>query len=180
MEEKKAVDVCRQFFIGDGAKKLLTPDLTAEQYLQLLVKEKQYVDAIRMLAFALPTRQAILWASFCAREFSQANASDKSSAALETVDKWLAKPSDENRREAMKAAEQAEFDTPAGSAALAVFFSGGSIAPPDAPVVAPQESLTPNSVFSAVMLAAVSREPEKAEEKYKAFLTEGQKIAAQP
>ncbi len=177
MEQKKAAEVCRQFALGDVAKKLLTPEQTAEQYLQMLIQNKQYVDAVRVLAYALPTRQAIVWATSCARQFSDANPSDNFAAAVEAVDKWLAEPNDENRRAAMKAAEQAEFGTPAGSAALAVFFSGGSLAPPDAPVIAPQEYFAQNAVVGAVLLAALLKEPEKAEDKYKAFLMEGQKIA---
>lgn len=178
MEEKKAIDVCRHFALGDGARKLLAPELTVEGYLQLLIKEKQYVDAVRVLAYSLPTREAIVWANWCARKFSQENPSEKFSTALGAVEKWLAEPNDENRRAAMKAAELAEFGTPAGSAALAVFFSGGSIAPPDAPEIAPQENLGPNAVVGTVLMAAVLKEPEQAEAKYLAFLAAGQKIAA--
>ncbi|HAF13949.1 MAG TPA: hypothetical protein DCK99_09680 [Blastocatellia bacterium] len=178
MDEKKAAEICRQFYLGDVARKLLTPDLTAEEYLQLLIQNKQYVDAVRVLAYALPTRQAIMWASWCARQFSEANPSDSFSAALADVDKWLAEPNEENRRAAMKAAERVEFGTPAGSAALAVFFSGGTLGPPDAPVIEPQKYLTPNAVVGSVLLAALLKEPEKAEQKYQAFIAEGQKIAA--
>jgi hypothetical protein len=38
--------------------------------------------------------------------------------------------------------------------------------------------MMPNSVFNAVMLSVLSKEPEKAEAKYKTFLAEGQKLAA--
>ncbi len=128
---RKAAEICQQFCLGEVAKKLLTPELTAEAYLP-----------------------------------------------LQAVEKWLAEPTDENRRSAMKAANEAEFSTPAGSAALAVFFSGGSIAPPDMPAVPPESSITPNSVAGTVMLAAVLKEPEKAQEKYQLFLAEGLKIAS--
>jgi hypothetical protein len=177
MEEKKAIEVCSHFALGEVAKKLLAPDLKADEYVQVLIKNKQYVDAVRVLAYSLPTREAIVWASRCARQFSQKNPSDKFSAALDAVEKWLGEPNDENRRAAMKAAELAEFGTPAGSAALAVFFSGGSIAPPDAPEIAPQENLGPNAVVGTVLMAAVLKEPEQAEAKYQAFLAEGQRIA---
>ena len=178
MEEKKAVEVCRHFHLGDAARKLLRPELTAEQYLELLIQNKQYADAVRVLAYALPKRQAIVWANECARQFSETNPSDKFSTALEAVNKWLVEPNDENRRAAMKAAECAEFGTPPGSAALAVFFSSGSLAPPDAPVIPPQEYLTPNAVIGSILMAALLKEPEKAEDKYQVFLAAGQKIAA--
>lgn len=178
MTDQKAAEVCSQFYLGDGAKKLLSPDLSADQFIKVLIQKKEYVDAIRVLAYALSTTQAIAWAKLCADQFSRADNSEKFAAALAAVDQWLADPSDENRRSAMTAAQQAEFGTPAGSAALAVFLSGGSIAPPEMTPVEPAETMARNAVFNAVMLAALSREPEKAETKYQIFLAEGQKLAA--
>lgn len=178
MKDKKASDVCSHFALGDAAKKLLTPELTAEKYLGLLIQNKQYLDAVRVLAYGLPIKDAITWGNSCARQSSQLNPAEKLSAALDAVDKWLAEPTDDNRRAALKAAEQAEFSTAAGSSALAVFLSGGSLAPPDAPEVPPQEYQASNVVAGAVLLAAIANEPEKAETKYQAFLEQGQKIAA--
>ena len=179
MENKKAADVCTQFYLGDGAKKLLTPDLSAEEFVKLLTQKKEYVDAIRVLAYALPKQTAIKWASACAQHFAQSHGSDKSAAALEAVHKWLAEPSDENRREAKRAADEAEFTTPAGSTALAVFLSGGSAAPADKPAMEPHQTMMPSTIFGGVMLAVLSKEPEKAEEKYNAFIAEGLKLATQ-
>lgn len=180
MEERKATEICRQFYLGDQAKQLLTPELTAEQFLRVLIENKQFVDAVRVLAYALPKEKAIAWASFCARQFSTANPSDESLAALGAVERWMSEPNEENRRAAMTTAERAAFGTPAGSAALAVFFSGGSIAPLAAPFTAPEQNMLPSSVFNAVMLAVLSKEPDKAEEKYSLFLAEGQKLASKP
>ena len=78
----------------------------------------------------------------------------------------------------MTAAERAEFGTPAGSSALAVFFSGGSIAPPDGPIIPPEKYQAANAVVGAVLLSVILREPEKAENRYQAFLDQGRKIAA--
>jgi|SRR5215831_5289314 len=178
MKEKKAIEVCSHFALGDTAGRLLTAELTADKYLELLIQNKQYIDAVRVLAYALPLREAITWSNSCARQSSGPNPAEKLTAALDAVDRWLAEPSDDNRRAAMKAAEQAEFSTAAGSAALAVFLSGGSLAPPDAPVVPPEKYQASNAVAGAVLLSVIAKEPEKAEAKYQAFLEQGQKIAA--
>src|SRR6266404_5996225 len=143
---KKAAEVCQNFCLGETAEKLLTPELTAEGYLQLLMQQEQCLDAVRVLAYGLPATDAIRWACSCARQHAGANPPEKISTALQAVEKWLAESTDENRRSAMKAANEAEFSTPAGSAALAVFLSGGSIAPPDMPAVPPEPSIMPNSV----------------------------------
>ncbi|PWT92723.1 MAG: hypothetical protein C5B55_05795 [Blastocatellia bacterium] len=177
MEAQKATDVCRKFYLGDVGKKLLSGEQTTDQFVELLVQNKQYIDAIRVLAYALPTKTAIAWANRCARQFLQ-ESPDESSAAAEAVDKWLAEPNEENRRAAMKAAETATFSTPAGSAALAVFLSGGSIAPPDAPETNPQDDMAPNAVVGSVMLAAVLKEPEKAEARFQSFVADGRSLAS--
>ena len=97
--------------------------------------------------------------------------------ASDAVDRWITEPSDENRRDAMRAAEAAEFGTPSGSAALAVFFSGGNIAPTEEQVVQPQDYLAPNAIVGSVLLAATLEAPEKSEAKFQAFIAEGLKFA---
>jgi hypothetical protein len=59
-----------------------------------------------------------------------------------------------------------------------VFFSGGSLAPPNVAEVPPPDHLSPGAVAGAVMLAAVAGEPAKAEEKYKKFLAIGADVAS--
>ena len=73
----------------------------------------------------------------------------------------------------MRAADQAEFGTAAGCAGLAAFFSGASLAPADAPPVPPGEYLAAKAVAGAVILSAVSEDPEKAGERFRAFIEQG-------
>ena len=82
-------------------------------------------------------------------------------------------PKDEKRRAAFPAAEAAGIGTPAGCAAAAAYFSGGSLAPPDLPVVPPRRHVTGGLVAAALTLAAVIKQPEKAPEKHAAFLRTG-------
>jgi hypothetical protein len=59
---------------------------------------------------------------------------------------------------------------------MAAFWSSGSMGPATAPPVPPADHLTGHAAAGAVMLAAVARQPEKAPEKYKAFLQIGKEI----
>jgi hypothetical protein len=77
----------------------------------------------------------------------------------------------------MPAAEAATFGTPAGCAAVAAFWSGGSLGPPNVPAIPPGEYLTAHGVAGAVMLAAVAPEPEKAPGKYRGFLALGVEVS---
>lgn len=174
---KTAAEVCKHFPLEEAAKKLLRDGLTPAQFLTALIEQQQFPDAVRLLAHALPKREAVWWACLCARAVAGSNPPPLIAAALQAAEKWVVDPSEENRRAAMPAAEAAEFKTPAGCAAVAVFWSGGSLGPPNVPVIPPGEYLTAHGVAGAVMLAAVQSEPEKAPEKYRKFLAQGIEVA---
>jgi hypothetical protein len=174
---KTAAEVCKHFPLGEEAKKLLGDGLTPAQFLTALIEKQQFPDAVRFLAHALPKREAVWWACLCARATAGPNPPAPIAAALQAAEKWVVDPSEENRRAAMPAAEAAEFKTPAGCAAVAAFWSGGSLGPPNVPAVPPGEYLTAHGVAGAVMLAAVQAEPEKAPEKYRQFLAQGIEVA---
>jgi hypothetical protein len=174
---KTAAEVCQHFKLEEEAQKLLRDGQTPAQFLDTLIAKQQFPDAVRFLAHALPKREAVWWACQCSRAVAGPNPPPKIAAALQTAEKWVADPSEENRRAAMPAAEAAELKTPAGCAAVATFWSGGSLGPPNVPVVPPGEYLTAHGVAVAVILAAVQTEPQKAPEKYKKFLAQGIEVA---
>lgn len=165
--------LCSVAELGPEALALARPDLHPQDYINLLLEKKLFPDAVRFVAHALPKREAVWWGWVCARRAAGDNAPPKIKAALEATEKWIAQPTEEHRRAAMTAANQADVGTSAGCAGLAAFFSGGSLAPPEAPVVPPGEYLTAKAVSGAVIFAAVSQEPEKAPEKFKSFVAQG-------
>jgi hypothetical protein len=177
VSDRTAAEVCRRFQLGEEAAKLLRDDLTPWQYLDLLLQKQQYLDATRFLAHALPKREAVRWACLCARDVSGTNPPPQIAAALQAAERWVADPSEDNRCATMPAAEAAAFSTPAGCAAVAAFWSGGSLGPPNVPVIPPGEHLTAHAVASTIILAAVLMEPEKAAEKYRKFLAQGLDVA---
>jgi hypothetical protein len=174
--EQNATEVCKRFALSDAAKQLLQDHLTLLPFLQVLVSRELFLDALRLLAHALPKREAVWWACRCAR-LERAELPPAEAAALEAAEAWVKDPSEANRRAAQAAAEAAEFTTPAGCAAIAAFWSGGSLSPPEAPVVPPGETLTAQGVANAVLMAAEARQPEKAREHYSQFFTEGIGVA---
>jgi hypothetical protein len=180
--------------LSDEARALLRPEWPSRPYLEALVAAGHLVDAIRFLAWALPRREAVWWACQCIRAANPTVAASGSlagsqpttgpvvatedAAALVAAEKWSSSATEDHRRAAFAAAEAAKFETPAALAALAAFWSGGSLAPPKLPVVPPAEKLCPEAIGNAVILAGVLHEPEKADEKYRAFLQLGQDVAA--
>ena len=173
----RAAEVCATFALDEEARPLLKDGATPEAFFAELAARELHAEAARFLAHALPKREALWWACQCVRLACPAPPPEQK-AALEAAEKYVEVPTDSNRRAAMTAAEAADFGTPAGCAAVAAFFSAGSLAPPDLPPVPPPEHLAARSVANAVVLSAVYAEPEKAPEKYKQFLDLGRAVAA--
>jgi hypothetical protein len=162
--------------LGEEAMALLRPDLHPLDFVALLMEKALFPDAVRFIAHALPKREAVWWGWVCARRAAGENPPPKIKAALDATEKWIAQPSEDNRRLAMAAAEKAELGTAAGCAGLSAFFSGGSLAPPDAPPVPPGEFLAAKAVSGAVIFAAVAKEPERAPERFKSFVAQGVEV----
>ena len=173
----RARDVCAHFDLSEEAKGLLDDVIAPAAFLELLIEKGHLMDAIRLLAFALPKREAVWWACLCAREMLAQDAPPALDEVIKAAETWVYKPTEENRRLAMEKAEKAGFDKPASWAAVGAFWSGGSMAPPAAPVVPPAETLTAKAVSGAILLAAVQREPERAAERHRQFLDDGIDIA---
>lgn len=94
-------------------------------------------DALAFTIHALPALQAVNLACRCAREVG--NVESKFVSALEAAEAWVANPSDKRRRLAFDVAEKVGFKSAASFAALAAFWSGGSIAPEGGhPIPAPR------------------------------------------
>jgi hypothetical protein len=143
-----------------------------------LIEHAHFQDATRVLAHALPRRVAVWWACRCVRAVLDDRASPQDVAALQAAETWIREPSEEHRRASMTAAEATELCTPAGWVAVAAFWSGGSLAPPDVPAVPPGACLSTHAVSGAVMLAAVWRDPAHAPDMYAAFFAQGKALMA--
>jgi len=145
--------------------------------LAAIVRLGMMADAARFMAHALPKREAVWWACMCARATDPAPA-PPDAEALAAAEAWVRRPEEDLRRAAMARAEAAGFRSAEAWAAVGAFWSGGSMAPPGQPVVPPADHLTGVAVAGAVSLAAVRREPERAEATFRRFVESGLDIAA--
>jgi hypothetical protein len=162
--------------LGEEAMTLLTPELSHRAFVQKLVEGEQHPDAVRYLAHALPKREGVWWAWVTAKRAAGAEPPSKIKDALDATEKWIAQPTDPNRRVAFEKAEAADLGTPAGCTGAAAFFAGESMAPPNLQAVPPGEWDTAKAITGAVMMAVVEKEPEKAKEKYQAAIQQGLEV----
>ncbi len=135
-----------------------------------LLGAKDLNPAVQFLAFALPPREAVWWACLCARDQLREPVPEALLAAVAAAEAWVRKPAEELRRAAMTCAQATDMKSPAAWAAMAAFWSGGSLAPENLPEVAAPPHLLGSAVASAIMLAAVGSDPKLAGQKRAQYL----------
>jgi hypothetical protein len=144
-----------------------------------LQKQDFLVEAARVFAHALPKREAVWWACMCALHTAPEPVPEPDRKARELAEQWVRAQTDELRREAMAQAKNAGFQSPEAWAGVAAFWSGDSLAPPDAQTkVAPPPHLTGVAVAGAVTLAAVRNKPAAKDARLARFLASARDIAA--
>ncbi len=148
------------------------------EMLEHLVASGFLVEATRLVAHALPKREAVWWACMCARHTAPPPMPELEGRAVDAAEHWVRTHTDETRRAAFVAAQEAGFDSPGSWTAVAAFWSGGSMAPPGQPVVPPAAYLTGTAVAGAVALAAVRLHPARREARLERFLESGRDVAA--
>lgn len=166
---KKAAEICA---LAAAAGRTLPDagDASPAEYLKKLVSAPALDEAVQFMAFALPKREAVWWACVCARTQVRDSTPPGALAALTAAEAWVYRPTDENRRAAMERAQATKFDSALIWPAVAAFWSGGSLAPPNLPAVPPAAHLSGVAVLGGVTLAAVQTEPALADEKRRRYI----------
>jgi hypothetical protein len=172
-QDVTAADVAASFDLDAAAAALLAeaPRQSPQVFFAALTGRGLWLDALRFRTHWLPKREAVAWALDCVQGSGELTAEDR--AALDAVARWLEAPDppdDAVRRKAGAAAEALHHSTAAAWVATAVFWSGGSIAPPDSPAVSPADHLCGTAVSAALLMLAAQRPPTQVEAAYPEFL----------
>jgi hypothetical protein len=170
-------DIAALCELTEPAKNMVAGAQGPEAYLDSLIKEGLLSDAIRWLAQGLRPRESVWWACLASRAYVEWGnpLPEPDLAALTAAETWVFKPEEENRRAAMSKAQETGYQSPASWAAIAAFWSGGSMAPPEAPAVAPPQHLIGRAVWGAVMIATGT--PPETEKRQRQLLNQGVDIA---
>lgn len=143
-----------------------------------LLKSDLLLEAARLCAHALPPRERVWWATRCALATSTADLPDLDQQARGLAEEWVRRRTDETRRAGMDRAISAGCTSPEAWAAVAAFWSGDSMSPPDQPKVPPAPHLPGTAVAGAVILASVRAHPERQAERLRRFVGSAVDIAA--
>lgn len=163
----------------------LTSSAAAEDgdaLLAALLDGGHVVDAVRLVASALPPREGVWWAWAAASHAARLTSGDAVPTAVQqalaATERWIAAPDEDTRRDAWRCAQEAGMDTPAGSAAGAAYFTGGSIAPPDITPIPPPAGIHATMAFVAV-IGSSAADTEHFEALARAFVAQGVEVIRQ-
>src|SRR5512133_3693618 len=84
--------------LDDEARALVREGMVPREYVDLLIERGRLPDAVRLIAHGLPKRESVWWAWVCARRAAGAEPKPAVRDALAVTEKWIAQPTDENRR----------------------------------------------------------------------------------
>ncbi len=121
-----------------------------ETVLAELAEHGERIDMLRLLAAALPAREAIWWGCLAARDTLPEGAQPPPLAAAES---WVFKPGDETRTAAATSVEAAEADDDTALLARAVAMHDGKLGLGDLQAYDAPPGVVPALVFGMIAMA---------------------------
>ncbi len=163
--------------VGEEAQALLNDEISPSAYLDLLTKK----ESVQGCGAVLRPRGArgfgrAMGGSVRQGVSPQTNKPPKGAASLAAAEKWLGTRSEDDRWAARRAADKSGMSSAGDCVAMAVFFAGKSMTPPDAPVTPPPPFASNKMSAGAVQIAVASGEPGKSKENYQRALAIGKEI----
>ncbi len=144
------------------------------ELLHHLIEQQHFNEAVHLLAYGLPKREAVWWAYICAISTAK-QPSDKILSALQATRHWVYQQTEVARRATEKPAEALEYYAPASWAAIGAFWSGDNVAPKGKAPVKPAPYMAAQAAANAVVMAA--EQSENRILSYMRFLLQGVHIA---
>ena len=176
--EPKAQDVYLRYELSEDAAPFKNPDQPPHEFIQSLLNAELYNDAITFIAHAIPKREGVWWACLSCRDaLPQVTDSETYLNGLTSAENWVINPTELHRRHAEKQAEEQGFELASSWAAIAAFWSQGSITPPDQPQVSAPDFLYAHAVSGAISLAATQFSPEEIPNKLQHYIAIGLDLA---
>jgi hypothetical protein len=171
-----ASKVCNVADLSETAQTLCDETVEVIPFLHRLCERELFPDALSVLATWLGKRKGVWWAVDCV-ESACSDRLQSQADLLESTRKWVLEPTEDNRRSVADAADSTDSTLPACWVARAAGWSGGSLTPPELPVVPPAEHLTKQGILAGLSLAAPFISPAKTLENYRQFIELGEQLS---
>jgi hypothetical protein len=165
-------------YLKPEARALIAGCGTVPEALERLENGKLLRQAVRLVAYALPAREAVWWACMCASYTAPGDLPENDRGAMDAAEAWVRRPSDETRSAAAARAEAADVKTPEVWAATAAAWSGEPATSSDPPRRVPSRKVPGTAVVSAVIQASLRATPRRSRTRLERFLESGHDIAS--
>jgi hypothetical protein len=172
-----AAEVCAAAGLSDEAGAMLVADAAPRDFVESLIANKLYADAVGFVAHVLPLRESVWWAWSCARDATGAVPTEAVVRAIESTRQWIVEPTDDNRRAAGSAAEALDYGSAPALAAVAAFMCGDTLGPADAAPAPAPPGVVPRTVAGCISMAAAAGKPEDVAAKFQRFIARGMERA---
>ena len=167
-----AAEVCEDIELSADAQLMITDGQRTGELIDVLIENKLYFDAIRVLARSLPKPDAVRWGVDCVLQQLDSEPSEEERVCLDAAQRWADMESDEERKRAAELSAQNGYGDPSAWLAAAAGWSGGSLSEEGLPSIAPADHMTAHAVASAIGVVA-SKDPETCERKQLQLLKMG-------
>jgi hypothetical protein len=173
---ERACDIIDTADLEPDSRDLMDSGMRPETFIEKLSAAGKWMDAVKVMAHALPRREAVWWASVCAEQMNGPGGDADEVAALKAAENWVYEPTDEYRKKAFQLAQNSRTNSLGTLTALAAACSGGNLPLDEDTEVELDAAVFPQIVGGIVIMAATD-EIERADEQFKRFLASGQDIA---
>lgn len=149
--EVDIVKICKDLSLDEESLPKAAQHATLDSLLQELKSEENWLDAVRIQAHLLPVADGVRCVIQTVSEFPEIPIAPQQQKALDAAAEWAIDPDEDKRRVCEALAEENNNEGIGASVAMAAFFGGGSIAPPESE----EEVFAEEFVSSAVLAGAV-------------------------
>jgi len=126
-------------------------------YLDRLLAEKQPLAALSFVAYLLPRRECVWWASQAIRQFAGAGLGVEDETALLAAEAWVREPGDARRKMALRVIQDAKRRGAGAMCARAAGWSGGTKFLDEANPALAEPHQTASCARAAVLLAIIGK-----------------------
>ncbi len=174
---ERACDIIDADDLDAASKDLLNPEIRPETYIRELCSAGMWSDAVKVMARALPPREAVWWACVCARRIESLGDDGDEIAALKAAEQWVYKPTPQNQADAFRLAQESTSRAAGMLAALAAAGSEGKLPLADGQYADLESSAFPQLLFAVVMISAAAKGSEQINGRLRQMLSSGEDIA---
>lgn len=174
---ERASDIIDANDLSSGSAEYLNSESSPEALIMKLSEASRWPDAIRVMASALPRREAVWWACVCSRQWENLSGDETDKMALEAAEKWVFKPSDEGRSKSFRLAQLSTSASTGTLTALAVACSESKLTVFEDQEINMDSSTFPQIIAAAVLIAANEKTGEQIDDQFRVFIRIGENIA---